>query len=304
MSRWKAFLLSLLLPLVAIPALPAGTPVEPFQLPAVGDGAPFRSEEQQGRFVALHFLLKTECPYCLRHLREYATRSAEAPGVVQVFIKPDTEEEILKWAAGAPPDITIHRDAEASLAKTLSIPDGYRFHGEVVHFPALIILNEKGEEVFRHVGTSNSDRVKFDTFLTELAVLRPDRATQHYNLVASKLALVGYDPVSYRNSEPQKGVEGDELSYRGVTYRFASAENRAAFIQNPEQYVPAYGGWCAAAMSKGEIVSVDPTNFRVRDGRLFLFFKGELGDAAPDWDQNPADLITAADAAWKNIAGE
>ena len=25
----------------------------------------------KGKFIALHFLLKTECPYCIRHTSEY-----------------------------------------------------------------------------------------------------------------------------------------------------------------------------------------------------------------------------------------
>ena len=36
----------------------------------------FKLSEAKGKFVALHFLLKTECPYCIRHTHDYAQKSA------------------------------------------------------------------------------------------------------------------------------------------------------------------------------------------------------------------------------------
>ena len=56
----------------------------------------------------------------------------------------------------------IYQDIDAKLADQLNIPNGYQFHGQVVHYPALIILNKKGEEVFRYIGKNNSDRFSFD----------------------------------------------------------------------------------------------------------------------------------------------
>ena len=58
----------------------------------------FKLSEAKGKFVALHFLLKTECPYCLRHTRDYVQKSADDSRVVHVFLKPDTDEEIKAWA--------------------------------------------------------------------------------------------------------------------------------------------------------------------------------------------------------------
>jgi hypothetical protein len=37
----------------------------------------------------------------------------------------------------------------------------------------------------------------------------------------------------------------------GVTYRFASAANRAAFLAEPGTYLPQYGGYCAYGMARG-----------------------------------------------------
>src|SRR5947208_3159171 len=37
----------------------------------------FKLSEAKGKFVARHFLLKTECPYCIRHTHDYVKKSAD-----------------------------------------------------------------------------------------------------------------------------------------------------------------------------------------------------------------------------------
>jgi peroxiredoxin Q/BCP len=66
----------------------------------------------------------------------------------------------------------IYRDTEAGLAKAFDIPFGYKFHGQVVHYPALVILDPKGKEVFRYVGKNNGDRYDFDDFVAKIAELK------------------------------------------------------------------------------------------------------------------------------------
>jgi peroxiredoxin Q/BCP len=128
--------------------------------PLTGDS--FQLSKARGKFVALHFLLKTECPICLRHTREHFRKASENPDVVHIFLKPDSEAEIKEWAAKVGDDTAkgpvIHRDPDAALAKSFGIPDGYQFHGQSVHYPAFILINPEGREVFRHVGKNNSDR--------------------------------------------------------------------------------------------------------------------------------------------------
>lgn len=153
-----------------------GAPTD-FRVESPADGRVFRLSEARGRFVVLHFLLRTECPFCLQHTQEFAKKAERLPGVVQVFLKPDGEDEIRRWAtrlgkAGIPA-VPIYRDPGAGLAKAYGIPDGYRFHGEVVHYPALVLLGPDGNEVFRHVGKENSDRMRFEEFEKRLSELKP-----------------------------------------------------------------------------------------------------------------------------------
>jgi len=154
--------------------------VSDFKVEAPDGGHVFKLSDAKGNYVALHFLLKTECPYCLRYTRTFAQQAATLPDVVQVFLKPDTAEEIKEWAASlgaaAGQKLTIYRDPEAKLAQEYGVPDGYKFHGQVVHFPALILLDPTGAEVFRYVGKDNSDRYSFDLLKAKVAELKAQAA--------------------------------------------------------------------------------------------------------------------------------
>ena len=136
------------------------------KLSSATDKSQFTLSKVKGKFVALHFLLKTECPYCLRHTQQYLSKAETLPNVIQIFIKPDTEMEIKAWAAKLPADqlakFPIYRDPDAKLAKQFGIPDGYLFHNQVVHYPATILIGPDGTVVFRYVGKNNADRLSFE----------------------------------------------------------------------------------------------------------------------------------------------
>ncbi len=155
--------------------LSAAEALPDFTLKSATSDASFKLSAQKGKIVVLHFLLKTECPFCLRHTREYMSMAKDLPNTVQVFIKPDEEAEIRKWAGKLPPESVkaspVYRDADAALAKTMNIPDGYKFHGQIVHYPALILINTKGEEVFRYIGKDNSDRYPFNQLKAKIEEL-------------------------------------------------------------------------------------------------------------------------------------
>ena len=139
-----------------------------FELKSATNQEVFKLSEAKGNFVALHFLLKTECPYCLRHAHEYYINSNSFPNVIHVFIKPDTEQEIKQWSSSLTEkelkEISIYRDPNASLADQFKIPGGYSFHNQIVHYPALILLDPDGKEVFRYIGSDNSDRYSLTQF--------------------------------------------------------------------------------------------------------------------------------------------
>ena len=152
----------------------AATP-DDFTLKSATGSETFSLKSAQGKFVALHFLLKTECPVCLRHTRDYFTKAPTLPNVQQVFIKPDDDKTIEAWATKLPvEELTkhpIYRDPNAKLAKAFDIPDGYAFHGQVVHFPATVLIGPDGKEVFRYVGKNNGDRLSFEALAAKVKEL-------------------------------------------------------------------------------------------------------------------------------------
>lgn len=142
--------------------------------PGQANAPEFQLSKARGQWVALHFLLKTECPVCLRHTRDYTARAGETtPSVKHVFLKPDSPADIAEWTAKLPlpqfPGLVIYEDPGAATAKKFGIPDGYAFHGESVHYPAFVLINPEGQEVFRYIGKANTDRLSYEDFAKKLA---------------------------------------------------------------------------------------------------------------------------------------
>jgi len=89
-----------------------------------------------------------------------------------------------------------------------------------------------------------------------------------------RLAIKGYDPVAYfTESRPRVGDARFQHQWDGMVYRFASARHLDMFKADPEHYVPQYGNFCTAALSRGKRVVSDPNNWIIQNGRLHLFGK-------------------------------
>ncbi|WP_333876357.1 YHS domain-containing (seleno)protein [Flavobacterium sp.] len=127
------------------------------------------------------------------------------------------------------------------------------------------------------------------------------RAT-HFNL-ENKVALQGYDPVAYfTQKKAVKGKKEIASTYEGVTYYFSSQANKTAFVKNPSNYEPQYGGWCAFAMGDyGEKVEVNPQTFKIVNGKLFLFYNAYFNNTLKSWNKDEANLNRKADANWEKI---
>lgn len=125
---------------------------------------------------------------------------------------------------------------------------------------------------------------------------------QNFNL-DNKLALQGYDPVSYfLQKKPLRGKKELAVQYEGVTYYFANPNNKDAFVKNPQNYEPQYGGWCAYAMgSNGEKVEIDPETYKILDGKLYVFYNAYFNNTLKSWNKDEARLKKQADKNWQKI---
>ncbi len=77
------------------------------------------------------------------------------------------------------------------------------------------------------------------------------------------VATNGTDPVAYfKMSKPVRGSADHAFNWNGVTWHFASGENRQIFERDPDKYASQYGGHCAYAMSKEYIAPRCPRHGR------------------------------------------
>ena len=116
---------------------------------------------------------------------------------------------------------------------------------------------------------------------------------------ASKAALSGYDPVAFfTDSKPVNGSPFIAAEYQGATYFFATEEHKKLFTEDPDKYVPQFGGFCAYGVSVGKLFPVDITTWQVRDGKLYLNLNGDvLKKFNADFDGN----VAKADQNWPGL---
>ena len=113
------------------------------------------------------------------------------------------------------------------------------------------------------------------------------------------LMLLGYDPVGYfADGKPVRGKHTIPATYEGRTYYFASEDHRRAFAAAPARFEPQYGGFCSNGAAYKVKLGSDPTQFEIRDGRLFVF-----GDILGHefWLLDERENIGHADAVWPQI---
>ncbi len=98
---------------------------------------------------------------------------------------------------------------------------------------------------------------------------------------SSGIALHGHDPISYFDGgSPVLGSAEFTFEWGDATWQFASAEHRELFAENPEQYSPQFGSFCAFAVSKGFTADPDPEAWHIEDGKLYVFADQNVRD---DW---------------------
>lgn len=129
----------------------------------------------------------------------------------------------------------------------------------------------------------------------------PAKRATEFNL-ENKIAIQGFDPVSYFKGKPSKGKKEIATTFEGVIYYFSSQENKDAFAKSPSNYEPQYGGWCAYAMgSNAEKVEINPETFKILDGKLYLFYNAYFNNTLKSWNKDEVNLKKKSQANWKKI---
>jgi len=112
-------------------------------------------------------------------------------------------------------------------------------------------------------------------------------------------AINGYDTVAYFTvGKPVKGLDSFVADWMGAKWKFASQAHLDLFKASPETYAPQYGGYCAYGVTQGYLVKVDPDQFTVRDGKLYLNYDA---DVQAKWSKNAAGYITDANTTFPGL---
>jgi YHS domain-containing protein len=136
--------------------------------------------------------------------------------------------------------------------------------------------------------------------LASMPAMAQDDLQPYFNVDGKGLWVEGYDPVAYLlQAKAVKGSQQFSTTHQGATFRFASQAHLDAFKKEPVKYLPQYGGYCAFAMGDyGEKVEVDPETFKVKEGKLYLFYNAYFNNTLTSWNKDEARLHQAADRNW------
>lgn len=117
-------------------------------------------------------------------------------------------------------------------------------------------------------------------------------------------AADGADVVAYFGLEAgENGLRGSDdfvTEWDGAKWRFASAENKAAFEANPDKYAPQFGGYCSYAVSQGYTAHGDRNAWTVHNGKLYLNYNKSVRRR---WSGDIPGNVAKGDANWPKVLG-
>lgn len=118
----------------------------------------------------------------------------------------------------------------------------------------------------------------------------------------SGVAIRGTDTVAYfTEGKPVKGSDAFTTEWNGATWKFASQEHLDLFVANPEKYAPQYGGYCAYGVTKNNLVKVEPENWTIVDGKLYLNYNDSIQSK---WEGDISGYIADANEKFKGLLNQ
>ena len=89
----------------------------------------------------------------------------------------------------------------------------------------------------------------------------------------------------FTENKPVKGQDALTYEWKDAKWKFSSEKNLALFKKDPERYAHQYGGYCAYGVAKDSLVKIDPQQFTVLGGKLYLNYDaGVQKDGLKDRD--------------------
>ncbi len=115
----------------------------------------------------------------------------------------------------------------------------------------------------------------------------------------SGVAIRGADTVAYfTEGKPVQGSDKFTTQWNGATWKFASQKHLDLFVADPEKYAPQYGGYCAYGVAQDNLVKIEPENWTIVDGKLYLNFNDGL---QKKWEGDIKGYIAEADKKFQDL---
>lgn len=125
------------------------------------------------------------------------------------------------------------------------------------------------------------------------------RAQQSEIFAPDGKAIKGYDVVAFfKEAKPVEGADSLAYRYKGSDWLFTSRGNLEAFKENPEKYVPQYGGYCAYGTSQGHKAPTETDTWTIVDDKLYFNYNMKVKNT---WSKKREELIEKADTQWPLI---
>ena len=116
------------------------------------------------------------------------------------------------------------------------------------------------------------------------------------------VAIRGYDTVAYfTKSMPVEGNDSFTTQWSDATWKFSSQEHLDLFIADPEKYAPQYGGYCAYGVAQESLVKIEPEQWSIVEGKLYLNYNAKLNR---EWKEDIPGFIIKADALFEKLLKE
>ena len=118
----------------------------------------------------------------------------------------------------------------------------------------------------------------------------------------ARVMLKGADVVAYfTENKYRQGTAQFSSRYEDISFRFASAENKALFDKQPTKYLPEFGGYCANGLVYAIPWGGDADTWKMINGKLYIFG----GQASMDgFEVDEKKNLALAESYWKDeVAG-
>ncbi len=117
-----------------------------------------------------------------------------------------------------------------------------------------------------------------------------------------KYAMQGYDPVAFHaEGKAIKANPYIAAEFGGYNFLFSSEANKAAFVKDPEKYLPAFGGYCAFGASLGVFFPVEIDTWDMVDGRVFFQYSKEI---RKKFEEDREGNMKKAKANWAKVEAQ